>query len=188
MRFEYPLSWPPEYVRTTYPKDSRFKATFASARDHLIKEVRLFGGVNAVLSTNVPLSPRGALEGGGRPLDPGVVVRFERDGLPYCFPCDRWSLVQDNVHALALYIEAERGKLRWVNSDMVERSIAGFLSGGKVSEPWWQVLRVSEETPLEICEAAYKALARKAHPDAGGTEAEMARLNQAIQERRNQEQ
>ena len=44
----------------------------------------------------------------------------------------------------------------------------------------YAVLHVVDDAPLEVCEAAYKALTKKHHPDLGGDTATMQRLNGAI--------
>jgi hypothetical protein len=46
----------------------------------------------------------------------------------------------------------------------------------------YAVLHVSPDAPLVVCEAAYRALARTAHPDAGGSEETMKALNLAIEQ------
>jgi hypothetical protein len=43
------------------------------------------------------------------------------------------------------------------------------------------VLHLSPDTPLPVAEAAYRALAKQAHPDAGGSSDQMQRLNAAIE-------
>lgn len=45
----------------------------------------------------------------------------------------------------------------------------------------YQRLSVLRSAPIEVCEAAYRALAKKAHPDAGGSVSEMAQLTAAIE-------
>ena len=52
---------------------------------------------------------------------------------------------------------------------------------GTPSGPY-TVLHLASNAPLEVCEAAYKALVRKHHPDLGGDTATMQRLNQAIEQ------
>jgi len=52
-------------------------------------------------------------------------------------------------------------------------------ASGAPSGPY-AVLHVANDAPLEVCEAAYKALVRKHHPDLGGDTATMQRLNAAI--------
>ena len=46
----------------------------------------------------------------------------------------------------------------------------------------YAVLHVANDAPLEVCEAAYKALTKKHHPDLGGDTATMQRLNTAIEQ------
>jgi hypothetical protein len=46
----------------------------------------------------------------------------------------------------------------------------------------YAVLHVAQDAPLEVCEAAYRALTKKAHPDMGGDTATMQRLNAAIEQ------
>ena len=43
-----------------------------------------------------------------------------------------------------------------------------------------QTLHVAPDAPLAVAEAAWRALSKSAHPDAGGSDAAMARLNAAI--------
>ena len=43
-------------------------------------------------------------------------------------------------------------------------------------------LHVANDAPLEVAEAAYRALVRKAHPDAGGAHLTMVALNGAIEQ------
>lgn len=52
----------------------------------------------------------------------------------------------------------------------------------------YRLLHVDPAAPLAVCEAAYKALARTAHPDAGGSEEVMKRLNAAIEKVRAEKQ
>jgi len=47
------------------------------------------------------------------------------------------------------------------------------------SEDLYQVLQVAPDAEPEVIRAAYRALAQKHHPDAGGTQERMAELNRA---------
>lgn len=51
----------------------------------------------------------------------------------------------------------------------------------KTSE-WWTILGVSPEASREEVAKAYRAKAKKAHPDHGGNTAKMAELNRAREE------
>ena len=45
----------------------------------------------------------------------------------------------------------------------------------------YAALCVAEGAPLEVCEAAYRVLVKRAHPDAGGDPATFRRLTAAIE-------
>jgi hypothetical protein len=107
--------------------------------------------------------------------------------------CDKWDKVHDNVHALGLAISGMRAIERAGATQVMERAFTTFgalpaASGAPVVRPWWEVLGL----PLEavklldqtMCEARYRESARKAHPDAGGSDAAMAELNRAREEMR----
>lgn len=54
------------------------------------------------------------------------------------------------------------------------------VQGEGASVPY-ATLHLASTAPLEVCEAAYKALVRKHHPDLGGDTLTMQRLNAAIE-------
>ena len=62
---------------------------------------------------------------------------------------------------------------------MYPLEMAPPLPRGQSHGPY-AVLHVVDDAPLEVCEAAYKALTKKHHPDLGGDTATMQRLNGAI--------
>ena len=75
--------------------------------------------------------------------------------------------------------------------EMVEAAFQGFTaipasaSGGipvRPKRPWHEVLGVSPDAPREVIEAAGKAMQRKTHPDAGGSDAEFQEVQEAIRE------
>src|SRR5262245_50062489 len=106
----YPLQWPSGKPRTRNPQRSRFDVSFTSARNGLLREIRLLGGALPVLSTNIPLRRDGLLYAGQRqPEDRGAAVYFTHKGRQMCFACDRWDKVEDNLHAVSKTIEALRG-------------------------------------------------------------------------------
>jgi len=53
----YPLQWPVGWKRTIYYKRqrSKFDTTFGKARDNLLNEIRLLGGQNPIISSNIHL-------------------------------------------------------------------------------------------------------------------------------------
>ena len=114
------INWPDQYDRTaskdrrSYPHNFRVGTT--EAFKNILTEVNRMSGVTAVrIDTAVdhqseqPNIP----QEGSNPDDPGVVVRFNRNGEQYIVPCDRWSSLRDNAQAIARYIEAKRALDRY---------------------------------------------------------------------------
>lgn len=170
----YPLAWPAGWPRTppNRRRDAPFKVPPSVARDDLLNEVRMLGARNVVISANIPLRldglPRASFR--GEPDDPGVCVYFELKGESKSFPCDRWTRVYDNIRAVGLSVAALRGLDRWGSGQMVDAAFAGFAAlpetaGGRA---WWDVLDVPPDASRGQIDAAYKDLARRTHPDAGG--------------------
>ncbi len=137
----YPLQWPAGWPRTGGRESSRFKATLAGALKELQDEVRLLGGAGMVLSSNVTL-------GRERPADPGVVAYFFFEKQQVAVPCDRWHLVQDNVKAIALTINAMRGMERWGAKHMIRAMFQGFRAL-PAPETDWRALLGSPRTLAE---------------------------------------
>lgn len=186
----YPLSWPTGWKRTQYKKTSKFKTTFAVARDHLMRELKLMGVNNStynthiVLSSNVPLRRDGLpLAGQSNPKDPGVAVYFIYKGKPMVFACDTYPKVEDNLHAVTKTVEALRGIERWGASSMMERAFTGFTALPPSSgTTWWEILQVSQRATEDEIKSAFRRLAKVHHPDQGGSEHMMSKLNNAYTE------
>ena len=176
----YPLYWPEEKKRTAPHKvqKSRFQTTFGAAVNSLNDELRRLGAKSVVISTDVPLRRDGLPRASSKaPEDTGAAVYFEYNGKQMCFACDRWNRVGDNIHAVAKTIEAMRGIERWGTGDMLSSVFAGFEALPEHVESWRAVLGDAENAAQ--IEAAYKALAKTRHPDVGGSNEDMAKLNRA---------
>lgn len=178
----YPLSWPDGRPRTPrYSRErSKFKISFARARDDILLEVeRLIGRYTmtnspVVISTNVALRRDGIpLANQRQPDDPGVAVYFTHKKRPMSFACDRWEKIEDNMHAISLTIAALRGIARWGSGDMLEAAFRGFTAlpaPGQTTKPWREVLGfTTSEFRLGVVEGEYKRLRSMHHPDNGGT-------------------
>lgn len=175
----FPLAWPHGRPRTERWKreDSKFKATFARARDDVMREVQLLIGrytrTDIIISTNLPLRRDGIpLANTRQPEDPGVAVYFTYKKRPMSFACDRWSKIEDNMQAISKTIEALRGIARWGTGDMMEAAFTGFTAlpaPGQTARPWRDVLNLSQTASYEDAEAHYKLLRSSAHPDRGGS-------------------
>lgn len=197
----YPLAWPTGWPRT--PWNQRKTAPFGmtqervtdtgsykrrvpinmrTAIDRLMAELDRLGATNAVLSTNVELRLDGLPMGNrSEPSDTGVAVYFRHKGKPIVMACDRWLTVADNIAAIAQHIDAIRRMDRY-GVGRLEQALAGYqrlLSGRRA---WFEVLGFSSPVhEWSRIEDAYKSLAKRLHPDAGGSHDAMAELSEAYQ-------
>ncbi|MBN9568744.1 MAG: J domain-containing protein [Alphaproteobacteria bacterium] len=175
----YPLCWPPTVPRYKAREKGSFKTTLAAALNNVETSLRRFGTdsdkpiSNIVLSSNVTL-------GANRPQDPGVAVWFVWDGVQVCIPVDRYSSTEANLQAIHHIIEARRVELRHGTLALVRASFQGFRALPAPAEPHWsEILRCSRDADLAEIDLAFRRAARTAHPDAGGSNEKMARLNAA---------
>lgn len=188
----YPLEWPPAWPRCRFPVDARFgKHTLTAAVKSLLHELSLLGARSIVVSTNLTLRKSDGLPKSGQcqPVDRGVAVYFELKKKPACFPCDRWAKIEDNVWAIALSIGALRGLNRWGAKEMVDAAFTGFKAlpetAGAFNKPYWEVLGMDPDAGIFEAEEKYRKLAFIHHPDHGGNATQMAQLNGAIEQARN---
>ncbi len=184
MTLAYPLQWPQDKLRTASPQISRFNTTFTMVRENLAKELYKLGAVNCVLSSNVELRLDGLPYASRRkPEDAGVAIYFILNGRQMCFACDKWTTVKDNMHAIAKTIAAIRGIARWGSEDMLESAFAGFEALPPPSQDsCHEILGVATGSSFVELRAAYLKLAKQLHPDCGGSNEAMYRLNAAYRE------
>lgn len=179
MTSAYPLTWPDTIPRSTKREAGQFKTSLPAALKNVEDSLRRFGSDSGVALTGVVLSSNVTL-GQSRPSDPGVAAWFTWDGQQVCIPVDRYASVEANLQAIHHIIEARRTELRHGTLALVRASFRGFLAlpGAK---SWRDVLGFdadSNPTHAQV-DAAYRAKARKAHPDQGGPPGAMAELNAA---------
>jgi hypothetical protein len=168
----YPLAWPVGWARTRSPQRARYDQdrTLAQARSEMINEVRLMGGHNLIISSNLELRMDGLPRSGQRqPADKGVAVYFNYKGKPVAFACDRWTTIEDNLWAVKLTVSAMRQIERSGVSELLERAFKGFDAlPAPAGATWWSVLDVVENATADEIKTAFKALAKQHHPDMGG--------------------
>lgn len=179
MTTAYPLTWPDHIPRSRAREKGKFSATLTTALNNVQASLRLFAKDSGkalsglVISSNVTL-------GAERPDDPGVAVWFTWDGLSVCIPVDRYQTVAANLQAIHHVIEARRVELRHGTLALVRASFSGFKALPPArGEHWSEILKVPKDARPEDIEGAYRREAKKAHPDAGGTNEMMAKLNAA---------
>jgi len=179
----YPLEWPDGWPRTKRYKSARYHTEFGKALRDLVGELRRFKATHIVVSSNVPTKGDGlpyANAGTKRYDDTGVAVYFTVAGNQQVVACDRWDHVKDNLRAVGLTINALRMIERTGATEILERAFRGFKQLPAPRDSWWEIFGVDpKKTTLADVDAIYKSRARKAHPDAGGSEDAIKILNQA---------
>lgn len=197
-----PLSWPTNQPRTPFgrrKKNPMWKGATVSTACHQIEEsVRMLGGTDLVLSTNLALRIDGFPRSGQpEPSDPGVAVYFHRKGKPLVFACDSYGSVRENLRAIGMHLEAMRGMERW-GCGTLDQAFAGYaaLPAPGARPPWWEVLGLQRDVALSIRKVedmstrevllreAYRKQAKNAHPDAGGSTEAFQSLTKAFEEAR----
>jgi len=199
----WPLAWPTGWRRTpsaqrrrarflamttstgtypggqTYTRTSRNELSVAAAIKRLEDELRLLGATDEILSTNIAVNLNGLPRSGQRePTDPGVAVYFRLKKEPRCLACDRWDRVAGNIAALAAHIDAIRRIDRY-GVGTLEQAFAGYKALPATAVDWWIILGLPQTATLDQVEDKFRELARKAHPDTGGTHDTMSRLTAA---------
>jgi DnaJ domain len=192
----FPLTWPMNHPRAKHRRSAAFgkrKAkdgygmrpiTIAEAVKELGEQVRLIGGKRLTISTNLELRPRDGLPYSQqrKPNDPGAAVYFFRNDKPFVLACDAWDIVEHNIYAISMHLEALRGQERW-GVGSLEQSLSGYeLPSSECVRAWWEVLGVSRDASAEQIGDAYRNLVRQHHPDKGGDERRMAEINAAYAE------
>lgn len=184
----YPLTWPPQFARTKYREDGRFKTELPSAIKNVQRSLEGFARdsgkslKNLIISSNVTL-------GANNPADPGVAVWFTWDGLGVCIAVDRYSRVEANLQAIHHIIEARRTELRHGTLALVRATFTGFAAlPAPASEHWAAVLGFAPGSIANIddVEAAYRKLRSQHHPDKGGNAEQFQRIQRAYEQAREQ--
>ena len=204
----YPLAWPMNWKRTM-PRDRKradfrhtkkgqreivsvtgqrslvtdrksVALTIASAIERLDGEVRRLGADdNMILSTNVPVGLKGMpYSVKGEPTDPGVALYITLDRKALVFACDKWDRVPDNIAAIAQHIDALR-RIERYGVGRLDQAFVGYAALPPSAEDWRIVLGVGEYATINQVDAAFLEKMKAAHPDAGGTHDEAAKLTAA---------
>jgi hypothetical protein len=123
--------------------------------------------------------------------DPGAAVWWnDRRGELRVLACDKYSKLADNLHAVYLTLDAMRALERW-GAYTAEQAAEGArpalpppASSGPPTPPWWEVLQVDRDWPIEAIEQLARVRAAKHHPDTGGSTEAFQTFNTALEEAR----
>lgn len=187
MTESYPLKWPNNKPITKgyQRKKAQFATTMGAARDLLLKELKLLGARNVVISSNVATYRRGGqdimyADQSAAKENPGVAVYYLWDGDSYCIACDKWQTVTDNLQALNKSINAIRGLDRWGTGDMVKAAFSGFKElPAPEQRNCWQVLGIVPTKNTDYINSKFRELAQKHHPDRGGNHQDFVEIQNA---------
>lgn len=191
----HPLAWPLGWERTKVPSHSRFGGSAYKQSKHPLTVYsgvqmvraeldRIVGISDVVISTNLDVRNDGIPYSGQKePADSGVAVYFRMHGDERVLACDRWRTVAENLRAIAKHIEAMRGQDRW-GVGSLEQAFRGFVGIPETAgreRTWREVFEIPDGVAVsrDFIQLAYKTLARKRHPDHGGSNEEMAELSRA---------
>lgn len=186
-----PLHWPAGVARTPAPTMSKFRTRIPDAVRSLAAELRRLGCYDDqfVITSNGLTMRSGQLYADDRQpktVDQGVAVWADIDGERRVFACDRWDRIGSNIHAIGKTIEALRGIDRWGVADAAANALEGFKALPEPARPadWWDVLKVARDADRDAVDIAYRVLAKRLHPDAGGDAGAFAELADAYQRAR----
>jgi len=185
------LDWPAEFERT--PADERtsypggFRVTRSQAFENILDELATWDGVTDVqLDSGAEHQQRNP----NKPYanssfeDPGVVVRFNKDGEDMAAACDRWNSPRDNAQDLYHYLhetrmQEQRGTVTAESEYEKLRLPSGDEDATVAEPPAHRVLGVEPDaSPAEV-KAAYRERLKEVHPDHGGSEEAFKRVQRA---------
>lgn len=176
------LCWPSTKPRTSHRGSSPFRNREAdSATRRIGEELERWRVRQYIVSRNNQRIFAG---------DPGAAVWWldpKKKDLRV-LACDRYSKLADNLHAIALTLEAMRALERW-GAYTAEQAAEGTrlalpAPDAPTGPPWWTVLEVDRTWPLDAIETIARTRAAKHHPDTGGSVEAFQRFNDALAEAR----
>lgn len=189
----YPLQWPIGWKRTEAVARRRAPyrdPSFAADRDDIVRQIGILKGRDVVVSSGIALRRDGLPYAGlAEPADPGIAVYWtDRRGRPCVMAADAFRTVRENLHAVRLALEAFRQLERTGASQVLDRAFEGLAAlpanAGPTNgrETWRDVLGIGAgPVDEEAIRTAYAILARRHHPDRGGTHEAMAAINLAFE-------
>ena len=178
----------PKWTRTPALQYRRahFKTAYNRTLDKLEYEIRKLEGRDVRIEAGYALYQLrndGWPRGGVTPMHPGVVLYFENNDGALCFPCGTYARMEDNMHAIALTLEALRAVDRY-GATLAHEQYRGFLAlPAPAAATNWTVddaaAWLAARTPWvkttgellvdrDIYRRAYRESAAALHPDRGG--------------------
>lgn len=182
MTFSMPLKWPPEIPITWNPKPSRFgEHSLSKAIDFVRDELGRYGAESSEMSADWSIGVRGFPLADNRNGYP-VALRYSRNGKEFTIAICEYNQIVDNIWAIGKVIEALRTMERHGGDAISRQAESAFSALPEPDKPWWRVFGLDENEDAIVVQAKYRSLAKKLHPDNGGSTSAMAELNKAWDE------
>lgn len=191
---QHSIDWPAEFERTepskreSYP--GGFRVTRATAFGNVLDELQTWDGVTDVqLDSGAEHQKRNPNKpyANGSYDDPGVVVRFNKDGEDMAAACDRWDNPRDNAQDLYHYLhetrmQEQRGTVTAESEYEKLRLPSGDESATAADPPPHAVLGVSRDASEQEVQEAFRERAKQTHADTGGDSEAFKRVKRAREE------
>ena len=173
--------------------------TWSRILDDLEESFGKWGGVMRGWRVDTLLAPRSATKQNQTLEERTVTLRWARRGKDYAITMRNQSRAVDNLLVIWLIVETLRlNDARGYAQQVAEvyRTEFPALPGPGVAQQAspavstgpYALLYVRNDAPLEVCEAAYRALSKVHHPDISRSGAVQMALNDAIEAIRKEKQ
>lgn len=165
------------------------KKTWARILDDIEEQLARWGSVTS-WRVDTTLAPRSSTKQNQTLQERTVTLHYTRRGKAYQIAMQRQNRAVDNLLVIWLILEALRlNEARGFAAEIASvyrQEFPALPAPGQTGAPAavstspYAMLYVQPNAPLAVCEAAYRALIKEAHPDAGGSVEQTQRLNTAI--------
>ena len=174
-------------------KASAYKSGWGNIVKMLQRELAMLGAKQAIVEMDIDDSDirnDGWVRSNATPRTPGVRIFFESKHGPLTYETAAWKSWEHNIYAIARTLAAQRAIARdgCVKGDQAYRGWQALPGGSEpvAAAEWASKIKAMEflmqTAGISTCrhwEDAYRAAARKAHPDVGGSEELMKKVNRA---------
>ncbi|MFC6757911.1 MULTISPECIES: J domain-containing protein [Haloarcula] len=184
------VDWPAGFERTDPEQrdtNGKYRVSLHEAVDELAVELDRLDVDDWRLETAMrhqSRNPNYPYANQSEPADSSVVLRWSMDGEQFAVACDAYSRVRDNVRTVGLYVREKRkmearpvttGESEFANARLPSGEDGAIVTDRSAHE----VLGVDRDaTPSEI-RRAFRERVKEAHPDHGGSEAELQNVREA---------
>jgi hypothetical protein len=189
-RFVPIKGWPGEKKMSWKRRKSPFEVKYAKLFDDLERELRHLGAKDIIIQAyfrREQIRNDGWPRSSERPSEPGIVLSFiNRQSQEIAFPCDTYTAWESNLRAISLTLTA----LRSIDRYGVTQHNEQYKGWAKLPQApvkmtvkdalaFIQLQTGIEATSPERLKDAYRAAARKLHPDVSGTDGQFILLGKA---------